>query len=97
MRDRFYIGNTGHRVVHTMLTAEVLQKGLKIIDLENILWRYRMKKDDALALLLQHYDFDPTRISSILDENVKRIGAWLDFVPEYHPELNFIDMYLGYS
>ena len=55
-----------------------------------------MKKDDDLALLLQQDDFDPTKLSSILDETVKRLGAWLDFLPKHHPELNFIGMYCGY-
>ena len=56
-----------------------------------------MKKYDALALLLQPDDFDPTILSSILDETAKRLGAWLDFVPKYHPIFNFIEMYWGYS
>ena len=56
-----------------------------------------MKKYDALALLLQQDDFDPTKVSSILDKTVKRLGAWLDFVPKYHPEFNFNEMYWGYS
>ena len=43
-----------------------------------------MKKDDDLALLLQQDDFDPTKLSSVLDEALKRLGAWLDFVPKYH-------------
>ena len=80
-----------------MQTVGVFQKGLKSIILERGLWRDEMKKDDALALLLQNDDFDPTRPSSILDETVKSLGAWLDFVPKYHPELNCFDMYWGYS
>ena len=80
-----------------MPTAEVFQKGLKNILLERGLWRYGMNKDDALALLLQQDDFGPIKLSSILDETVKSLGAWLDFVLKYHPEFNFIEMYLGYS
>ena len=79
-----------------MLTAEGFQKGLKMILLERGLWRVAIKKDDALALLLQLYDSDPTKLSSILDENFKRLGVGLDFVPKYHPEFSFIDMYCGY-
>ena len=56
-----------------------------------------MKKDETLALLLQQDDFDPTKLSSILDKTVKRLGKWLDFVPKYHTEFNFIEMYWGYS
>ena len=41
--------------------------------------------------------FDPTKLSSILEDNVKRLVAWLDFVPKYPPEFNFIDIYWGYS
>ena len=55
-----------------------------------------MKKYNALALLLQQDDFDPTKTSYILDENVKRLGAGIYFPPKYHPEFNFIDMYWGY-
>ena len=55
-----------------------------------------MKKDEALALLHQQDYFDPNKLSSILDEIVKRLGAWLDFLPQYHPEFNFIDMYWGH-
>ena len=96
MRDGFYIDQNGHRAVHAMLTAEVFKKGLKTILLERGLWRYGIKKDGALALLLQQDDFDPTKLSSILDEPVKRLRAWLDFVLEYHPEFNYIEMYWGY-
>ena len=56
-----------------------------------------MKKDNALALLLQQDDFDPTKLTSILEETVKRLGAWREFFLRYHPELNFIDMYWVYS
>ena len=96
MRYGFYIDKNGHIVVHTMQTAEGFQKRLKKIILQRGLWRYDMKKDDALALLLQQDDFDPTKLSSILYETLKRLGVWLDFPPEYHTELNFIDMYWGY-
>ena len=85
-----------HRVVHTMQTEEGFQKGLETIILERGLWRYGMKKYNALALLLQQDDFDPTKTSYILDENVKRLGAGIYFPPKYHPEFNFIDMYWGY-
>ena len=93
----FYIDPNGHRIFHTILTAEGFQKGLKTIILERGLWRDGMKKDDALALIIQQDDFDPTKLSSVLDETVKRLGVWLDFVPKYHPEFNFIEMYWGYS
>ena len=97
MRDGFYIDQNGHRAVHAMLTAEVFKKGLKTIILEHGLRRYGMRKDEALYLLLQQDDFYPTKLSSILDDTVKRLGAWLEFSPKYHPEFNFIEMYWGYS
>ena len=64
--------------------------------LERVLWRYGMKKDDTLVLLIHQDDFDPTKISSILDETVKKLGARLDFVPKYHPELYFNEIHWGY-
>ena len=72
---RFYIDQNGHRFVHTMQTAELFQKGSKTTFLEHSLWRYGMKKYGALALLLHQDDFDPTKISSILNETVKKLGA----------------------
>ena len=96
LRYGLYIDQNGHRDVHTMQTAEGFQKGLKTILLERGLWRYGMKKDDALDLLLQQDYFDPTKLSSILDETVKRLGVWLELVHKYHPEFNFIEMCWGY-
>ena len=61
------------------------------------MWRDGTNKDDALAFLLKQDDFDPTKLSAILDETVKRLRAWIDFFPKYHPEFNFIEMYWGYS
>ena len=52
MIDGFHIDQNVHRVVYTMQTAELFQKGLKTITLEHGLWRDGIKKDDALALLL---------------------------------------------
>ena len=75
LRYGFYIDQNGHIFVHTIHTAEGFQKRLKKIILERGLWRYGMNKDDALALLLQKDDFDPTKLSPILDETVKRLGA----------------------
>ena len=97
LRYGFYIDQNRHRVVHTILTAEGFQKGLKKILLECGFWRDGNKKDDALALLLQQDHFYPTKLSSILYDTVKRLGEWIDFVPKYHPELNSIEMYWGYS
>ena len=92
-----YIYQNGHIVIYKILTAEGFQKGLKMILLERGLWRDGIKKEDDLGLLLQQDDFDPTKLSSILDETVKSIGVWLYSGPKYHPELNFIKMYWGYS
>ena len=97
LRYFFYIDQNEHRVFHRMLTAEEFQKGLKTIILERVSWRDGMKKNEALALLIQKNDFDTTKFSSILDETVRRLAAWLEFVPKYHPEFNFIEMYWGYS
>ena len=56
-RDGFYIYQNGNRVVHTIQTPEVFKRGSKMILLERGLWIYGMKKDDALALVLQQDDF----------------------------------------
>ena len=79
LRGGFFIDQNIHRVVHTMQTAEVFQKGLKTILLECVLWRYGMKKDDALALLLQQDYFDPTKLSCILYETMKSLATPLAF------------------
>ena len=68
-----YIYQNGHIVIYKILTAEGFQKGLKTILLERGLWRDGIKKEDALGLLLQQDDFDPTKLSSILDETVINI------------------------
>ena len=73
LRYGFYIDQNGHRVVHTMQNSEGFQKGLKMILLERGLWIYEIKKDGALALLIHQDDVDPTKLSSILDETVKRL------------------------
>ena len=72
------------------------KQGLKQNILERGLWIDGMKKDDDLALLIQQDDLDQTKISSILDETVERLEAWLDFVPKYHLKIIFIEMYWGY-
>ena len=56
-----------------------------------------MKKDEYLALLHQQDDFDPTKLTSVLDETAKRLGTRIDFVPKYHPYFNFIEIYWEYS
>ena len=56
-----------------------------------------MKRKQALEVLLGEDDFNPDNLNSILDETVKILGAWLDFVPKFHPEFNFIEMYWGYA
>ena len=56
-----------------MQNSEGFQKGLKMILLERGLWIYEIKKDGALALLIHQDDVDPTKLSSILDETVKRL------------------------
>ena len=85
MRYGFYIDQTEHRVVYKMRTAEVFQKVLKTILLECSLWRDGKNKYYALALLLQQDYFDPTKLSSILDNTVKRLDVWIDFVSKYRP------------
>ena len=69
---------------------------MKTIILERGLWGDGMKKYDTLSLLLKQDDFDPTKLSSIFNDIVKRLGTWLDFIPKYHTEFNFIEMYWGY-
>ena len=51
-----------------------------------------MKKQQALQVLSQKYYFDPEKLSSILYETVKSLEGLLDFVRNYHPEFNFIDV-----
>ena len=57
LRDGLYIYQNVNIVVHSILTVEGFQKGLKTILLEHGLWRDGTKKDDALALLPQQDDF----------------------------------------
>ena len=73
-----------------------VQKGLYIIITEQGLWVWGMKKQQALKILFQQDNFYPKELSSVLYNMVKNLGDWMDFVPKYHPELNFIDIYWGY-
>jgi transposase len=79
-----------------MQTDNGKQKGLRTILTERGLWIDGMSRKEALDLLLQQEDFNPDNLSSILDETAKSLGAWLEFVPKFHPEFNFIEMYWGY-
>ena len=97
MRYGFYIDKNGHIVVNKNQTAEGFQKGLKTIILERGLWRDGMKKYDALYLLLQKDDLIQPNSVHFLDETVKSLGAWLNFVSKYYPVFNCIDMYWVYS
>ena len=96
LRDGFYTNADGDRIVHDMQTDNGKQKGLRTILTERGLWIDGMSRKEALDLLLQQEDFNPDNLSSILDETAKSLGAWLEFVPKFHPEFNFIEMYWGY-
>ena len=100
LREGFYKLPDGSRMIHKMQFETPdgpVQKGLKTILMERGLWKDGMKKDNALKVLLEQEDFNPDNIQSHLEETVKRIGAWIDFVPKFHPEFNFIEMYWGYA
>ena len=97
LRDGWYYNDRGEKVVHVMQTEEGIQKGIRTILMERGLWVNGMNKDDALEVLLTQEDFNPDNLNSILDETAKSLGAWLDFVPKFHPEFNFIEMYWGYA
>ena len=67
-----------------------VQKVICAIINEWVLWVPGIKKQQDLQVLFQKDNFDPENLSPILDKAIKSLGGWLDFVPKYHPELNFI-------
>ncbi len=97
LRDGFFFNDSDEKIIHPMQTEAGIQKGLRRILQERKLWVPRMSKAAALELLLQQPDFHPDNLKSILNETVKDLGAWIDFVPKFHPEFNFIEMYWGYA
>ena len=44
-----------------------------------------MKKQQALQVLFQKDNVDPEIFTLILDETVKSLWGWLEFLPKYHP------------
>ena len=86
----------GAIVVHTMQAEAVVQKGICTILTERGFWIPGMNKLQALQFLFQQDYFNPENLSLILDETVKSLGVWLELLPKYHPEFNFIEMYWGH-
>ena len=59
---------------------------------EKRLWVTGTKKQQDLQVLFQQDNSEPENLSSILDETLKSLGDWTEFVSEYHLEFNFIDI-----
>ena len=86
------------RIVHEMVfpsthTQAGIPKGIKQVLLERNLWVPGMKLQDARALLAQQQDFIQQK--SILEECAQESGHVVLFLPKFHCELNFIEMYWG--
>ena len=92
LRNGYYKCPDCARVVHVMHTEAGVQKGICTVLTERGLWLPGMRKQQDLQVLFQKDDFEPEMLSLILDDTVKILGGWMDFVPKYHPGFNFIEM-----
>ena len=92
LRYGYYKRPNVARLVHMIQTEASLHKELYKILIERRLWVPGMKKQQALQVLSQKDYFGPENLSLVLDEKVKSLRGCLEFVPKYHPKLNFIDM-----
>ena len=68
-------------------------KGVKRVLQERNLWTEGMKLADARAKLAEQPDF--VQQKTMLEENADVLGHVVLFVPKFHCELNFIEMYWG--
>ena len=85
LRDGYYKCPGGSIVVHAMYTEAGVQKRICTVFTERGLWVPGMKKQQSLQVLFHQDNFDPEKLSLILDDTVNSFGDCLDPVPKYHP------------
>ena len=94
MRNGWYIGNNGERVIQIMYSSEYGLRGMKSLLIERGLWPQQgLTRDQARNVLSSQPDFMEQR--EWLDETVTSAGFLIDFYPKYHCEFNFIEMFWG--
>ena len=92
LRDGWFIQD-GVRIEQPMVFADGTPKGLKSVLIERGLWRSDLKRTPAMQLLAAQPDFLEQR--SLVEEEFEANGHVALFLPKFHCEFNFIELYWG--
>ena len=84
----------GVRVVQSMvMPSDEKPKGIKMVLQERGLWNDGLRLESAKALLAAQPDFASQK--SRVEETIEAAGHIAIFLPKFHCEFNFIEMYWG--
>ena len=97
LRDGWFYNRDGNREIQIMLTADGKQKGIRTILQERGLWRDGMTAKEGRKLLSEQMDFKVASFSSCIKETIYSAGHQFLFFPKFHPELNPIELFWGWS